>query len=86
MKAVGKYIVISTNEETTTQTKGGLILDEKNREDLRYREAEVVNAGDLVNVIKEKDKIYYDRHAGFGVEVQNKHYTVIKEQDVVIVL
>ena len=86
MKAVGKYIIISPNEETTTKTKGGLILDEKNREDLRYREADVINAGDLVNVIKEKDKIYYDRHAGFGVEIKNKHYKVIKEQDVVIIL
>jgi len=86
MKAVGKYIVIIPEEETTTTTKGGLILGEENREDLRYRQATIVNVGETVIAIKNKDKIYYDRHAGFNVEIDNKHYKVIKEQDVVIIL
>ncbi len=86
MKAVGKYIIINSKEETTTTTKGGLILGEENREDLRYRQAEVINTGDDVVAIKSKDKIYYDRHAGFGVEIDKKQYKVIKEQDVVIIL
>jgi hypothetical protein len=30
--------------------------------------------------------IYYDRHAGFNIELNNTVYKVIKEQDVVIIL
>ena len=42
--------------------------------------------GELVEVIKTGDKIYYDRHAGFEVDIKDKEYRVIKEMDVVIVL
>ena len=42
--------------------------------------------GSEVIAIKEKDEIYYDRHAGFGVEIGEDEFKVIKEQDVVIIL
>ena len=86
MKAIGKYIVINPIEKARSTTKGGLLLGEKDREDIRYREAEVVMPGELVEVIKTGDKIYYDRHAGFEVDIKDKEYRVIKEMDVVIVL
>ena len=86
MKAVGKYIVIEPEKDTTTTTKGGLLLGEKNREDIRYRIAKVLEVGSEVKVIDPKDKICYDKHAGFEVEIKNKIYTVIKEFDVVIIL
>ena len=86
MKAVGKYIVINPKKEVSTKTKGGLILGENQREDVRYREAEVQVVGDLVSVLKKGDKIYYDKAAGFNVEIKNKLWKVIKEQDVVIIL
>ena len=59
---------------------------EKSREDIRYREGTVIQVGDEVVAIKSKDKIYYDRHAGFGIEIKQKQYKVIKESDVVIIL
>ena len=37
MKAIGKYIVIKPIKEVNTTTKGGLILAEAQREDIRYR-------------------------------------------------
>ena len=86
MKAVGKFIVIDPVKETDVTTKGGLILAEKQREDIRYREGVVIKPGDEVKVLKEGDKIYFDKHAGFKVEIDNTLYTVIKEFDVVIVL
>jgi len=86
MKAIGKYIVIKTHDESTVKTEGGLILGEENREDIRYREGEVIKVGDEVKILKPSDKIYYDRHAGFKVEIDKVLYTVIKEFDVVIVL
>ena len=46
----------------------------------------VIKPGDEVKVLKEGDKIYFDKHAGFKVEIDNTLYTVIKEFDVVIVL
>jgi co-chaperonin GroES (HSP10) len=86
MKAVGKYIVINPIKETNTKTKGGLILAEKQREDVRYRQAEVLVVGEAVEAIKTKDQIYYDKAAGFNIEIKKQEYKVIKEQDVVIVL
>ena len=41
MRAIGKYIVITPKKEVETETKGGLILGEANREDIRYRIAAV---------------------------------------------
>ena len=45
MKAVGKFIVIDPVKETDVTTKGGLILAEKQREDVRYRRAKVIEPG-----------------------------------------
>ena len=86
MKAIGKNIVVLPVKETESKTKGGLLLAEANREDIRYRMAQVVTIGDAVVGVKDNDTIYYDRHAGFGIEIKNEKLTVIKEGDVVDVL
>ena len=86
MKAVGKYIVISPVKETSTKTKGGLLLSEAQREDIRYRRAKVIKPGSDVSLLKTDDEVYYDKAAGFNIEIEKEQYKVIKEQDVVIVL
>jgi co-chaperonin GroES (HSP10) len=86
MKAVGKYIVINPIKEDNKTTKGGLILADVHREDIRYRKAEVLVTGEAVNAVKDGDKIYYDKAAGFNIEIQKTNYKVIKEIDVVIIL
>jgi len=86
MKAVGKYIVIEPIKEVDVQTKGGLILAEKQREDIRYRRAKVVEPGSDVEVLKKGDEVYYDKSAGFNIEINKENYKVIKEFDVVIIL
>ena len=86
MKAVGKYIVITPVKESGVKTKGGLLLTENNREDVRYREGKVITIGTDVVGVKDGDQIYYDRHAGFGIELEKEQFKVIKEQDIVIVL
>ncbi len=86
MKAVGKYIVISPDKEKKVKTTGGLILGENHREDIRYKTAEVLVAGTEVNAVKKGDNIYYDKAAGFNIEIKNNTYKIIKEFDVVIVL
>jgi len=86
MKAIGKYIVIDEVKETETKTDGGLLLAEAHREDIRYRKGIIINTGTDVSVVNSGDTIYYDRHAGFNVEINKQLHKVIKEQDVVIVL
>lgn len=86
MRAIGKYIVIEPIKEINTTTKGGLILAEKQREDVRYRKAKIVKPGSDVSLLKIDDEVYYDKAAGFNIEINKQQYKVIKEQDIVIVL
>ena len=51
MKAVGKYIVIDPIKDVEVKTKGGLLLAEKQREDIRYRRAKVVEPGSDVKLL-----------------------------------
>jgi|TARA_A100001391_G_scaffold176633_1_gene139992 co-chaperonin GroES (HSP10) len=86
MKAVGRNLIIKKEKVGTAKTKGGLLLAEKQREDIRYILADVKSVGDEVAGVKPKDKIYYDKHAGHGIEFEGEKYQVIKIQDVVVVL
>jgi chaperonin GroES len=86
MKAIGINLVIQKVKEGTTATKGGLLLAENHRDDIRYIEAKVIQVGDQVAGVKQGDSIFYDRHAGHKIEVDKETYQVIKLGDVVIVL
>jgi len=86
MKAVGGYLVVQEIKEKPTKTKGGLLLTDKIKEDIRYRQGVVKSVGDLIQGVKTDDKIYYDKHAGFNIEIDEDIFLVIKQQDVVIVL
>jgi len=51
MNAIGRNIIIKKLKEGVTETKGGLLLAENHREDIRYVEATVVSTGnDSLNV------------------------------------
>ena len=86
MNAVGNYLVIEEVKQKPTKTKGGLLLTDKIKEDIRYRQGVMKSAGSLVQGVKADDNIYYDKHAGFNVEIDENVFLVIKQQDVVIVL
>ena len=86
MRAIGNYLVIQEIKEKPTKTKGGLLLTDKIKEDIRYRQGVVKSVGSLVQSVKANDNIYYDKHAGFNVEIDENIFLVIKQQDVVIVL
>ena len=86
MKAIGRNLIILIEKEGTTKTQGGLLLSENQKNDLRYRKALVVSAGEEVSGINENDKIFFDRHAGHKIEFEKNIYHVIKSQDVVIVV
>lgn len=86
MKAVGNNLIVKAKSIKNKETESGLLLSVKDREDIRYNEATVVSVSDKIDYIKENDVIYYDSHAGHGIEIDNEKYTVIKLQDVVVVL
>ncbi len=86
MRPVGKHIIIEVDKKPTKTTKKGLILDERNREDIRYKKAKVLSVGDDVSIINNESIIYYDKHAGFDLEIEDILYKVIKEHDIVVVI
>ena len=86
MNAIGRNIIIKKLKEGVTATKGGLLLAENHREDIRYIEATVISTGDDCAGVNKDDIIYYDRHAGHKIELDKETYYVIKIQDVVFVL
>jgi chaperonin GroES len=86
MKAIGRNLIIKKQKEGTTKTKGGLLLAESHREDIRYIEASVISIGSDVVGVKENDSIFFDRHAGHKIEIDKDSYHVIKLEDIVVVL
>ena len=86
MKAIGRNLIIQKTKEGTTKTKGGLLLAENQREDIRYVEAIIVSVGSEIVGINKDDKIFFDRHAGHKIEINKQTFHVIKAQDVVVVL
>jgi len=86
MKAIGRNLIIEKIKEGTTKTKGGLLLAEAHRDDIRYVEANVKSIGEEIEGINEGSKIFFDRHAGHKIIIDKQTYHVIKIQDVVVVL
>ena len=84
MKAVNHYLIIDPIKEGPKKV-GGLILTDEVNEDNRYIKAKVISIGNLVEGIKENDVVYYDKHAGHGIQHKDKFYHVIKQMDVVII-
>ena len=84
MKAVNDVLIIEKRKAETKKV-GGLLLTEKLDEDNRYLKATVISSGDKIDFIKKGDIIYYDKHAGHGISLNDKLYQVIRIKDVVIV-
>ena len=84
MRAVNHYIVVK-NIKTEPKKVAGLIMTEELDDDNRYIKAKVISAGNLVEGIKEKDIVYYDKHAGHGVQYKDILYQVIRSGDVVLI-
>ena len=86
MRAIGNNLVIKKIEKPNPKTKGGLLLTEKQREDVRFQKAEVINVGETVVAVKEKDIIFFDKAAAHRIEIDKEPYHVIRQENVVVVL
>lgn len=84
MQAINYYLIIDKIKEAPKKV-GGLELTESQNKDVRYLKGKVISAGDQVPNIKPGDIVRYDKHAGHGIEYDEKLYYVIKISDVVIV-
>ena len=84
MRAVNHFIIVQKIKQGP-KTVGGLILTEDIDDDNRYIKANVISVGNLVEGINEKDIVYYDKHAGHGVQYKDILYQVIRSGDVVLI-
>ena len=84
MRAVNNYIIVEKIKQGPKKV-GGLILTEDVDADNRYIKAKVISTGNLVEGIKNNDVVYYDKHAGHGVQYKETLYHVIRSMDVVLI-
>ena len=85
MKVIGLNILVVPFEEET-KTKGGLLMSASDTKELRYKKATVVAVGDLATSVKPGNFIYFDKAAGHSIRINEDMYTVIRLQDVVVVV
>ena len=84
MKAVNNYLVIEQVKEGPKKI-AGLIMTEDIDDDYRYVKATVISVGNLVEGVKNNDVVFYDKHAGHGVQYKEILYHVIRSGDVVLI-
>ena len=86
MKAIGNNLIVNLTKQGISETKGGLFLAEKQREDIRYAEGTVLSVGSSVVGIKENDVIYFDKNNAHQIEIKKEIYQVVNIAHVVVVL
>tara|TARA_R110002020_G_scaffold45890_4_gene130923 strand:+ start:1974 stop:2231 length:258 start_codon:yes stop_codon:yes gene_type:complete len=84
MKAINNYLIIE-KEKIGPKKVGGLILTEDLDKDNRYIRGKVISVGNNISYIKKDDMLYYDKHAGHSISLNDALYQVIRDKDVVIV-
>ena len=84
MKAINYYLIVNKIKEAPKKV-GGLELTEQQDSDVRYLKGQVISAGNLIEGVKDGDIVWYDKHAGHGIQFEDKLYYVLKAGDIVIV-
>ena len=84
MKAVNRYIIVD-KIKIEPKKVAGLIMTDDTDADNRYIKAKIISCGNLVEVLKDNDIVYYDKHAGHDISFDDKLYRVIQDRDVVLV-
>ena len=84
MEAINKYIIVE-NIKTEPKKVAGLIMTDDTDVDNRYLKAKIISCGNLVEVLKDNDIVYYDKHAGHDISFDDKLYRVIQDRDVILI-
>ena len=86
MKAIGRNLLVNMTRVGVSETKGGLLLGEKQREDIRYTEGTVLSVGSDVVGINENDLIHFDKNNSHQILIGQELYNVVRMDHVVVVL
>ena len=84
MQAINDYVIVDKVKEGPKKV-GGLILTDETDETNRYRKANIISVGNLVEGVKNGDVIFYDKHAGHDIGYNDELYRVIRMRDIVLV-
>ena len=84
MQAVNDYVIVDIVKEGPKKV-GGLILTDETDETNRYKKANIISVGNMVEVVKSGDSIYYDAISGHDIAYNDTMYRVIRARDIVIV-
>tara|TARA_R100000234_G_scaffold51794_1_gene31019 strand:- start:1760 stop:2017 length:258 start_codon:yes stop_codon:yes gene_type:complete len=84
MQAINDYVIVDILKDGPKKV-GGLILTDNTDETNRYKKANIISVGNMVEVVKKGDSIYYDAIAGHDIAYNNTMYRVIRARDIVIV-
>ena len=84
MQAINDYVIVDKIKEEPKKVSG-LILTDKTDTDNRYKKANIISVGNLVEGVKNGDVIFYDKHAGHDIGYNDELYRVIRMRDIVLV-
>ena len=84
MQAINDYVIIDIIKEEPKKVSG-LILTDETDEGNRYKKANIISVGNLVEGVKKGDVIFYDKHAGHAIGYNDELYGVIRMRDIVLV-
>jgi len=84
MEAINDYVIVDRIKEEPKKVSG-LILTDETDESNRYKKANIISVGNLVEVVKKGDVIFYDKHAGHNIGYNDELYRVIRMRDIVLV-
>ena len=84
MQAINDYVIVDKPKEGPKKV-GGLILTDETDESNRYRKANIISVGNMVEIVKKGDTIYYDGIAGHDIAYNDTMYRVIRMRDIVLV-
>ena len=81
MQAINNYVIVDKIKDGPKEVGGLILTDETNR----YRKANIISVGNLVEIVKKDDVIYYDGVAGHDIAYNDELYRVIRMRDIVFV-
>ena len=84
MQAINDYVIVDIIKEEPKKVSG-LILTDETDESNRYKKANIISVGNLVEGVKEGDSNFYDKYAGHDIGYNDELYRVIRMRDIVLV-
>ena len=84
MQAINDYVIVDIIKEEPKKVSG-LILTDETDESNRYKKANIISVGNLVEIVTRGDVVCYDKHAGHDIGYNDELYRVIRMRDIVLV-